>query len=73
MPANVPLSGPRGLICQLGISEHLRQRDFRRQIGHWLKVIQQLWPRCPVMLRETQGCLLVKPTKRSSPQFTTAS
>ena len=64
-PASVPLFGPGGLISQLGISERLRERDFRRQIVQWLKLTQQLWPECPVTIAEDGTCLLVKPTKTS--------
>jgi len=38
----VPLLGPEGLMSQLGISENLRERDFRRQIVQWIRVIRQL-------------------------------
>ena len=61
---SVPLFGTEDLVSQLGISENLRQRDFRRQVVQWLKVIQQLWPECPAILTETRTCLLVKPVRR---------
>ncbi len=66
----VPLFGTQGLISQLGISENLRERDFRRQIVQWLKVVHQLWPGCPANLAESGACLLVKPAN-SSPKFST--
>ncbi len=66
----VPLFGPEGLISQLGLSENLRERDFRRQIVQWLEVIHRLWPDCPATLGESGACLLVKPAK-SSPRFST--
>ena len=69
--ATVPLFGPEGLISQLGISENLRERDFRRQIVQWLKVIHQLWPGCPASVAESGAWLLVKPAKSSS-KFSTA-
>jgi hypothetical protein len=69
--ATIPLFGPEGLVSQLGISENLRERDFRRQIVQWLKVIHQLWPGCPASLAESGACLVVKPAK-SSPKFSTA-
>lgn len=59
-PVSVPLFGPEGLVSQLGISENLRERDFRRQILQWLKVIQQLWSECPAIIAETGSCLLIK-------------
>jgi hypothetical protein len=69
--ATVPLYGPEGLMSQLGISENLRERDFRRQIVEWLNLIQQLWPGCPARLTESGACLLVKPGN-SSLKFSTA-
>jgi hypothetical protein len=67
-PATVPLFGQEGLISQLGNSAKLRERDFRRQILQWLKVIQQIWPECPASLLECGTCLLVRPIK-SVPGF----
>jgi hypothetical protein len=71
-PVSVPLFGPEGLVSQLGISENLRERDFRRQILQWLKVVQQLWSDCPVMLAETGSCLLIKSIKGSNRASTSA-
>lgn len=62
---SVPLFGPEGLDSLLGISENLRQRDFCRQIVHWLKVIQQLWSECPVTLTGTRAYSLIKAARRS--------
>ncbi len=70
-PVSVPLFGPDGLVSQLGISDKLRERDFRRQIVQWLKVIRQLWPDCPASLTETGTHLILKRTKLS-PAFSTA-
>lgn len=69
-PATVPLFGPEGLIAQLGNSAKLRERDFRRQIVQWLKVIRQLWPECPASLTESGAYLLVRPMK-CAPKFST--
>lgn len=63
VPATVPLFGPESLIAQLGNSAKLRERDFRRQIVQWLKVIRQLWPECPASLTESGAYLLVRPMK----------
>jgi hypothetical protein len=71
-PVSVPLFGPEGLVSQLGISEHLRERDFRRQIVQWLKVVRQLWPHCPANVDEGGGGLVIRPVK-SRPQFSTPS
>jgi len=46
----VPLLGPEGLMSQLGISENLRERDFRRQTIQCLMVTHQLWTVCPATL-----------------------
>jgi hypothetical protein len=70
--ASVPLFGPDGLVSQLGNSEKLRERDFRRQVTQWLKTIQQLWPECPARLAETGACLLIR-AGRTCPKFSTPS
>ncbi|MGH9327173.1 MAG: replication protein RepA, partial [Terriglobia bacterium] len=70
-PATVPLFGAEGLTSQLGMSHKLRERDFRRQIIQWLKVIGQLWPECPATLVQTGAFLLIKPAK-TVPQISTA-
>jgi hypothetical protein len=62
-PTAIPLFGPTGLICQLGVSGHLRDRDFRRQIAYWLKRLKQVWPECPVSLGESGTCLLIRAAK----------
>ncbi|MGH9326084.1 MAG: replication protein RepA [Terriglobia bacterium] len=69
-PVTVPLFGGEGLVSQLGISERLRERDFRRQLVQWLKIIQQLWPECPANLPEGGACLLIRAVK-ASPKFST--
>lgn len=71
-PATVPLFGHEGLVAQLGNSASLRERDFRRQIVRWLKVIRQLWPECPANVVESGALLLVRPVK-SVPRFSTPS
>jgi hypothetical protein len=70
-PASIPLFGPEGLVSQLGNSEKLRERDFRRQLTQWLKTIQQLWPECPARLGESGACLLIRADK-NGPKFSTA-
>jgi hypothetical protein len=71
-PTAIPLFGPTGLICQLGVSGHLRDRDFRRQIGRWLKTLKQLWPECPARVEEPGTCLLIMPTKTAAKLSTVA-
>jgi hypothetical protein len=70
-PVNVPMFGPEGLVSQLGVSESLRERDFRRQIVQWLNVIRLLWPDCPAALSESGTWLLLKRAKLS-PNISTA-
>ena len=40
----IPLFGSGGLVQQLGLSNNLRDRDFRRQIRRWLRIVDELWP-----------------------------
>jgi hypothetical protein len=64
-PSGIPLFGPDGLMSQLGISDHLRERDFRRQVIRWLKTVQQLWPDCPATPSEYGTNLLIRPTSKA--------
>lgn len=61
--ARVPLFGPGGLILQLGVSERIEQRQFRRQVRDWLQITQKLWPGCPAVLTTDTNGLIVKPGK----------
>lgn len=63
---NIPLFGPQGLISQLGNSENLRERDFRRQIVRWLQITRQLWPECAATLAESGDSLMLHPARRGS-------
>jgi hypothetical protein len=60
----IPLFGPAGLVSQLGNSEDLRERDFRRQIARWLHITRQLWPDRPAILAENGESLLLKPVEK---------
>lgn len=64
--ATVPLFGHEGLISQLGNSAKLRERDFRRQIVQWLKIIRQLWPDCPAAVAQAGSYLLIRQSKMPS-------
>ena len=66
--ADIPLFGPNGLISQLGTSSSLRERDFRRQMIQWLKVIQQLWPECPAAI-SPGGASLILHAERGTRTF----
>jgi hypothetical protein len=63
--ADIPLFGPDGLISQLGTSSSLRERDFRRQMIQWLKVIQQLWPECPAAISPAGASVILRAGQRS--------
>ncbi len=56
--AHVPLFGAEGLVQQLGVSDSLRNRDFRRQVRTWLTMIYRLWPDCPAKLSDTAEALV---------------
>jgi Plasmid encoded RepA protein len=56
MQVNIAMFGPEGLVSQLGNSENLRDRDFRRQISRWLQITRQLWPECTATLAESGAC-----------------
>ena len=59
----IPLFGPGGLVQQLGLSNNLRDRDFRRQIKRWLGIVDQLWPESPARLVENSEALIVTPCR----------
>ncbi|MGH9405463.1 MAG: replication protein RepA [Terriglobia bacterium] len=63
-PIRIPLFGPEGLVSQIGISDRLRARDFRRQIVQWLKTICQLWPECQAVTAGDGTSLLIRPANR---------
>jgi hypothetical protein len=63
-PVNIPLFGPEGLVSQLGNSENLRERDFRRQIARWLQITCRLWPECAATLAENGSSLILQPTRK---------
>jgi hypothetical protein len=63
---NIPLFGSEGLASQLGNSESLRERDFRRQVARWLRVTRQLWPECAATLAAGGECLVLQPAKKGA-------
>ena len=69
--ADIPLFGPDGLISQLGISAGLWERDFRRQMIQWLRVIRQLWPECPAAIGASGTSVILHAWRR--PQNSTAA
>ena len=63
---NIPLFGSEGLVSQLGNSENLRERDFRRQIARWLQITRQLWPECAPIIAESGESLILRPVRKAS-------
>ena len=61
---HIPFFEPQGLVHQLGVSDNLRERDFRRQIRSWLLIIRRLWPGCPAKLGDTGAALVIDSWKR---------
>ena len=39
----VPLFGPNGLACQLGVQDYGRERKFRERIREWLELVRLCW------------------------------
>ena len=69
---HIPLFEPQGLVHQLGVSDNLRERDFRRQIRSWLLIIRRLWPGCPAKLGDTGAALVIDSWKRPENSHTAA-
>jgi len=63
---SIPLFGAEGLVSQLGNSENLRERDFRRQVAKWLQITRQLWPECRATISERGENLVLNPVKEVS-------
>jgi hypothetical protein len=61
---SIPLFGAEGLVSQLGNSENLRERDFRRQIAKWLQITRQLWPECSATISASGENLVLIPAKK---------
>jgi hypothetical protein len=59
---NVPLFGPNGLVLQLGIVDYTRDRNFRKRLREWLRIIMLYWPECSASLSEDGVELQVGPS-----------
>jgi Plasmid encoded RepA protein len=70
---DIHLFGSHGLICQLGNSDNLRERDFRRQIIEWLKVLRQFWPDCPAEVGPSGTTLVIYGKRPRIPTTTPAA
>ena len=44
---NIPLFGSSGLGLQLGVIDYSRDRNFRKRLRQWLKLVRLYWPECP--------------------------
>jgi hypothetical protein len=58
----VPLFGDTGLACQLGVVEYTRDRNFRKRLRDWPRVVRLYWPDCPARLAEDGSALTVGPS-----------
>ena len=47
---------------QLGVMEYSRERNFRKRLKEWLKLIKLYWPACPARLDEEGTSLIVEPS-----------
>ena len=47
---SVPLFGAFGLASQLGVVEYSRDRNFRKRLSEWLRLVHLYWPECPAEL-----------------------
>lgn len=57
----IPIFGPCGLSIQLGVGEYTRDRNFRKRLRQWLKLVHLYWPECPAHVSENGDFLSVKP------------
>jgi replication initiator protein len=56
---NVPLFGDFGLASQLGVTEYSRDRNFRKRLREWLRLVKLYWPDCPVRFSDNGSALVV--------------
>jgi hypothetical protein len=62
----ISLWGAGGLSEQLGATDYVRARDFRRTVCRWVAAVKQFWPTCPVRISSGGQMLLIEPEDRSS-------
>jgi hypothetical protein len=60
----IPLFGPGGLVNQLGVMEYSRDRNFRKRIREWFKLVALFWPDCPAQLDHEGRAIVVAPDRR---------
>lgn len=57
----IPLFGTWGLALQLGVGEYTRDRNFRKRLREWLKLVHLYWPECPARVSEDGMFLTLRP------------
>jgi hypothetical protein len=55
----IPLFGNFGLASQLGVVDYSRDRNFRKRLREWLKLILLYWPDCPARVSADGAALTV--------------
>jgi replication initiator protein len=58
----IPLFGSSGLALQLGVVDYSRDRNFRKRLRQWLKLVRLYWPECPAQLTEDGMSLGIRPS-----------
>ncbi len=58
----IPLFGSSGLASQLGVVDYSRDRNFRKRLREWLKLVLLYWPQCPARLTDDGRGLTVGPS-----------
>ena len=59
---DVPLFGGTGLAVQLGVVDYSRDRNFRKRLKDWLKMVLLYWPECPARITADGMALRVGPS-----------
>jgi hypothetical protein len=59
----VPLFGDFGLASQLGVTAYTRERNFRKRLREWLRIVRLYWPDCPARLLPEGENLIVAPAE----------
>ena len=70
---SVPLFGDFGLASQLGVTEYSRDRNFRKRLREWMKLVRLYWPDCPVRFTDDGTALMVSPGQAIAPMQTIAA
>ncbi|MGH9630786.1 MAG: hypothetical protein ACRD7E_20930, partial [Bryobacteraceae bacterium] len=53
-------------------SDYSRDRNFRKRLREWLRIVRLYWPGCPAQLSEDGTALMVAPGSGICPINTTA-